>query len=68
MEDALQTALENTILIYALLMAFPKPSYSVDGQSVSWDAYRGALLQSMAILRQQIQIQAGPFEFQTQAW
>ena len=40
---ALKEAIEN-----------PKPSYSIDGQSVSWDAYRQSLNEQIAFLREQI--------------
>ena len=64
----LQATLQQVILLMALITMFPKPSYSVDGQSVSWDTYYNTLLGSIKELRAQIQIEQGPFEYQTQIW
>ena len=35
----LQTALDSLAAAYATACASPKPTYSIDGQSVSWGEY-----------------------------
>ena len=67
LSTSLQSALENVILQLTLITANPKPSYSIDGQSVSWESYYAMLLRSIDELRKQIQIQSGPFELRTTA-
>lgn len=64
----LQTALQNAILMLMILTTFPKPSYSIDGQSVSWEGYYGTILRSISELRTQIQIEGGPFMYYTQMY
>lgn len=39
----------------------PKPSYSVDGQAVSWNEYRTQLRETITWCKQQLQADA-PFE------
>ena len=63
----LQQALLNVSQQLQNITANPKPTYSIDGQSVSWESYYAMLLRSMEELRRQVQIAGGPFEFQTQA-
>ena len=65
--DSLQTAFENVVLQIANITKYPKPSYSLDGQSISWQDYFAHLTRMMAALREQINIENGPFSFETQA-
>ena len=39
-----------------------KPDYSENGRSVSWTAYRSALLAEQKQLREQLQKSGGPYE------
>ncbi len=39
----------------------PKPSYSIDGESVNWDAWRDSMLKKIEDLTNLIQAIAGPF-------
>lgn len=60
--DNLQTALDNIAARLADVTANPKPSYSVDGESVSWTEYFNALTQQQLALEQALQRANGPFE------
>lgn len=62
----LQIALQNAILMLSILMIYPKPSYSIDGQSVSWEGYYGMVLRAIPEIRAQIQVEGGPFMYRTQ--
>ena len=39
-----------------------KPSYSVDGKSVSWDEYRSVMTEKIKALNELIQVEQGPFQ------
>ena len=41
--DSLKTARDNYASELATESADPKPTYSIDGQTVQWDAYRASL-------------------------
>lgn len=43
----LQTALESLVSAYVTACASPKPTYSIDGQSVSWGDYLRMLVEGM---------------------
>ena len=58
--ENLETSLDNMALQLADITANPKPSYSINGQSVSWVEYQRFLLDGMAALRVQIQVEDGP--------
>lgn len=64
--SSLQTAKSNLIARYEEVTANPQPTYSVDGQSVSHDAYRRSLLDEIArvnaLLAREGDDQLGPFE------
>jgi len=60
----LETALEQIAARILEITESPKPSYSVDGQSVSWDAYLRTLIDSYERLKKQIQSEE-PFEVQS---
>lgn len=64
----LNAQLDQCLANLTTILAKPKPSYSVGGQSVSWDAYKAGLEKTIEFLRQQIQIEGGPVEFQTRAF
>jgi hypothetical protein len=65
--DDLTTAKANIAAILAQITADPKPSYSIDGQSVSWESYFSMLSDKLEKLNQLIQVEGGPFEQQMQA-
>lgn len=53
--------------IYAEIAAGAlKPSYSINGQSVDWPAYRRSLLEEVKVLRDQLGAAEGPWEEITQ--
>ena len=43
----------------------PKPTYSIDGQSVSWGEYLKQLQDLIAWCNAQINLEAGPYETET---
>jgi hypothetical protein len=63
----LQAAKANVAAILAQITADPKPSYSIDGQSVSWESYFSMLTGKLEALNKLIQVEGGPFEQKTQA-
>ena len=58
----LHTARENVAAQLATLTAEPKPSYSIDGQSVSWQALFDSYVAQLAQLDARIAA-ADPYEF-----
>jgi hypothetical protein len=46
-EDNLKAVKENIAARLAEITASPKPSYSIDGQSVSWTEYFNSLVQQL---------------------
>ena len=59
--DDLQTALANAKATLAQILASPKPTYTVEGQTVNWTEYQKMLMDNVAALKQ-LQSQA-PYEF-----
>lgn len=43
-------------------LANPKPSYSIDGQSVSWAEYQKMLQETIRWADEQAAVDAGPYE------
>lgn len=43
-----------------------KPSYSLDGESVSWTEYRAGIIEKLETLKAMIQLEAGPFQLPMQ--
>ncbi len=58
----LDTALDNVAAQLALITANPKPTYTVDGESVSWTEHFTALLEQQENLEKARQRADGPFE------
>lgn len=58
--DSLETAKANIALRIAEVTAEKKPTYSVDGKSVSWESYLATLNQQMEMLNKMIQVEGGP--------
>jgi hypothetical protein len=60
----LNTIKTQTLQLIADLTVEPKPTYSVDGQSVSWQEYLAQLRATVAWCDAKLN-DAEPFEFQT---
>jgi hypothetical protein len=54
-EDNLKAVKENIAARLAEITASPKPSYSIDGQSVSWTEYFNSLVQQLKEINQQLE-------------
>ena len=65
--DSLTTAKAQIAANLAAITLNPKPTYSVDGQSVSWSEYHAMLAEQMARINDLIQVEGGPFENRSQA-
>lgn len=63
--ENLTTAANNIAATLASISASPKPTYSVDGQTVSWSEYFQMLTMQISVLRRQAQEADGPFEVRT---
>jgi hypothetical protein len=65
--EQLATIKSQTLALIADLTTAPKPSYSINGQSVSWSEYLKQLQQTIAWCDAQLNSEA-PFEIQTEAF
>lgn len=65
--ENLTTARDNVAAVLAQITASPKPTYSVEGKSVSWESYFSALVSRLEDLDRAILRLGGPYELQTQA-
>jgi len=67
--DNLRQAYENLTAKYAEATANPKPSYSIDGQSVSHESFLRSLLDQIEKLREQLRANGdpefGPYELRS---
>lgn len=63
--EQLQTIKTNTLAILVDLTANPKPSYSINGQSVSWESYYAQLLAQLERINSLIRVEGGPVEIAT---
>lgn len=61
-QQNLLTARDQIDAIIASITASPKPSYSVDGKSVSWESYLAMLLDKKETLERAIMMADGPYE------
>ena len=61
----LQTSLSNLTAALATATASPKPSYSIDGQSVSHESYLAMLVTQIKALTELVVDAAGPYEEHT---
>ena len=52
--ENLQTAYDNFAAKLAEISESPKPSYSIDGQSVSWVEYYKFLMEQMKSIREEL--------------
>jgi hypothetical protein len=65
--ENLETAKTNIAARIAEITASPKPSYAVDGKSVSWESYLATLVNQLEALDRAIIDEGGPYEATTQA-
>lgn len=65
--ENLATAYANYATILAEISENPKPTYSIDGQSVSWTEYQRFLLEQMAAIRME-QTGTDHFEYVTELY
>lgn len=57
----LQTAQANIAQLIADITTNPKPTYSIDGESISWESYLSMLLDKQETLDKTIQRAQSPF-------
>lgn len=69
MSDAadIATIKSQTLAIIKDLTAAPKPSYTVDGQSVSWESYLATLRETVRWCDEQLAAEE-PWEVETQGY
>ena len=60
--DNLAQVKSNLIAILADMSAHPKPTYSLDGKSVSWAEYYSMIFNNLENVNRQIVFCQGPFE------
>lgn len=65
--ENLETTQANIAAILVQITTNPKPTYSIDGQSVSWESYFKTLTDQLKAINELIAVQSGPFEYRTQA-
>jgi len=58
------TIKSQTLAVIATLTATPKPTYTIDGQSVSWAEYLDRLKRTVTWCNEQLAAES-PFEFQS---
>lgn len=63
----LATAKSNLISTLASITANPQPSYSLDGESVSWADYQRMLTDQIKAINELIAIEGSPYELRTVA-
>lgn len=44
-----------------------RPTYSVDGKSISWTEYQGMVIDKLVTLRKEIAAASGPYMYRTRA-
>jgi len=60
--ENIATIRANLLASLATESANPKPSYSIDGQSVDWNGYRAAILAQVAALNAVLAASVGVYE------
>ena len=63
----LETAYANYAVQLAAISANKKPSYSIDGESLTWTEYQQFIITQMETLRLAIQQAYGPFSRSSRA-
>lgn len=64
-QQNIQTALDNISARIAEMTVAPKPNYSIDGRSYSWQSLFDSLIKQQEALLLALQQADGPFEVQT---
>ena len=65
--DSINAAITNVAAQIASITANPQPTYSVDGQSVSWSEYLAMLTKQMEDLQEVSIFLTGPYSLVSQA-
>jgi hypothetical protein len=65
--QALDTAIDQVCTLIQTVTANPKPTYSVDGESVSWESYLARLNADLRVMLRNRQDVDGPFEVRSRA-
>ena len=65
--ENLITARDNVAARLAEVTASLKPTYTVDGESYSWESYQAMLTDQLAKLNALIQQQSGPWEVRSRS-
>lgn len=60
--DDIATAIDQVAALIKDLTLNPKPTYSVNGQSVSWESYLSTLTDQLTKLQMAQQNLAGPYQ------
>lgn len=60
--ENIATIRSNLLTALATESANPKPSYSIDGQSVDWNGYRAALMKQIADCNSLLAAAEGSYE------
>ena len=68
MSTDLEDALDNIRARIKEITAAPKPTYTVDGQTVKWGEYLEQLLRAEKQLAEAVTREDGPFEERTQVF
>ena len=66
--ENLLTSRNNIAARLAEMTANPKPNYSIDGVSYSWDSLRVSLEQQLTRLNTMLQMAEGGFEIRSQGF
>jgi hypothetical protein len=64
--ENLQTAIDQVCAKIVAVTANPRPSYGIDGQSISWGEYYSGLVKLREDLKLALINAQGPFEFHLQ--
>lgn len=64
--DDLQAAYDNVARNLRAITADPKPNYSLDGESYSWQQLFEAYTNQLEALQKAIQAAGAPFEYRSQ--
>lgn len=67
-QQSLVTIRDNLAARLAEMSVSPKPNYSIDGESLSWQSLFDSLSQRIDAVNAQIQMMDGGFEVHTQTY
>jgi hypothetical protein len=66
-EEVIRNIRSQTLVLIETLTAHPKPTYSIDGQTVDWGQYLARLQATVAWCDRQLQAD-NPFEIHSQGY